>query len=232
MPLSLMSQRGHVWFAVLLPLSVMCRRNLHFTGSKLCVLQVLQQLPEGLAIAVLAASPADLDHHLSILPASLHPLAIEAAFPSIRQRHCLTLNFYSLRKPATANVVLHAATAGTTARSVLQELDLKYIPVTCNDCLPQLIAVACSSASDVQLHFDYRFQDIPTSPPFEQVGKALSLNSVLTSLQLTFEGDPSHVFNLDCLFESLSGLQSLKLSSECRDTKETSCRSVPVPCPA
>jgi hypothetical protein len=45
----------------------------------ICFLKVLQQLPESLAIAVLAASPAHLVHHLSILPGSFHHLAIEAA---------------------------------------------------------------------------------------------------------------------------------------------------------
>jgi hypothetical protein len=45
--------------------------------SILTALQVLLQLPEGLAISVLAASPADVCQHLSTLPTSLHPLAIE-----------------------------------------------------------------------------------------------------------------------------------------------------------
>jgi hypothetical protein len=63
------------------------------------VLKVLQQLPNVLAIEVLAASPADLEHHLSILPATLHLLAIEAAFPSIRRHRSLSLDFDSLRLP-------------------------------------------------------------------------------------------------------------------------------------
>jgi hypothetical protein len=80
------------------------------------------ELPEGLAIAVLAASPADLEHHLSILPESLHLLAIEAAYPSIRHLPSLTLEFNSLRDPTTAYAVLHAATAGATGARAPQEL--------------------------------------------------------------------------------------------------------------
>jgi hypothetical protein len=91
------------------------------------VLQVLQELPEGLAIAVLAASPADPDQHLSILPASLHLLVIEAAFPSVRRDHSLALDFDSLQSSNTANTVLHAATNGTTGSSVLRELELKHM---------------------------------------------------------------------------------------------------------
>jgi hypothetical protein len=70
--------------------------------------QVLKKLPEGLAIAVLAAPPADLNHQLNILPASLHHLAIEAAFPSIRSQLSLTLDFNSdvKLKPETACAVL------------------------------------------------------------------------------------------------------------------------------
>jgi hypothetical protein len=49
-------------------------------------------------MAVLTASAADIEHHLSVLPSSLHPLAIEVAFPSIRRDRSLTLDFASLRK--------------------------------------------------------------------------------------------------------------------------------------
>jgi hypothetical protein len=58
--------------------------NIELHESKMFfVLKVLQKLPEGLAISVLAAAPAPLGKQLSILPKSLHPLAVEAAFPSI-----------------------------------------------------------------------------------------------------------------------------------------------------
>jgi hypothetical protein len=130
-----------------------CERKPHFTGSQRIVcLKVLQQLPEGLAIAVLAASPAPFEHHLSILPACLHPLAVEAAFPSIRRHHSLSLDFGSL-KNTTAYAVLHAATAATIGFSALKELKLKQIPVGCDNHLHQMISAACRSAQDVQLHF-------------------------------------------------------------------------------
>jgi hypothetical protein len=80
------------------------------------VLKVLEKLPEGLAIAVLAASPADLERHLSILPATLHPLAIEAAFPSIKRDRSLTLFFPpSNTVSSTTYAVMQAATTGANA---------------------------------------------------------------------------------------------------------------------
>jgi hypothetical protein len=88
------------------------------------VLKVLEQLPEGLAIAVVAASPADFEHHLSILPASLHLVAVEAAFPSIRRDRFLSLDFNLLRHPSTAFEVLHVSTAETTGAKTLQTLEL------------------------------------------------------------------------------------------------------------
>jgi hypothetical protein len=88
-------------------LTVMCCRSyISQTQSVMYVLKVLHQLPEGLAIAVLISSRADLEHHLSILPSSLHPLAVEAAFPSIRRDHSLTLDFATLKGPMTAYAVL------------------------------------------------------------------------------------------------------------------------------
>jgi hypothetical protein len=89
-------------------------------------MQVLEQLPEGLAIAVLAAPSASLDHKLSVLPASLHPLAAEAVFFSIRCHQSLTLDFDSQVGTGTAYKLLHAA---TTATRSLKEIDLKHIPV-------------------------------------------------------------------------------------------------------
>jgi hypothetical protein len=112
------------------------------------VLQVLQSLPESLAIAVLAASQAELEHQLVVLPASLHPLAIEAAYPSIRRDHSLTLDFSSPgdKISFTTFAALHAATTGTCA---LRKLHLSHIPVQDNDHLLQLVAAACKSAADV-----------------------------------------------------------------------------------
>jgi hypothetical protein len=185
------------------------------------VLKVLQELPEGLAVAVLAASPADLEDHLSILPPSLHPLAIEAAFPEIRRKHHLTLDFDSLENLTTAYAVLHAAIEGTTGASALKSLELYDIPVSCNDRLQQLISAACSSASDVLLEFCEREEQlVALSRPFLQLEECLSKNTALTSLQLLFEDDPWHVFAIDCLFQSLTGLQSLDLTARIRSSNE------------
>jgi hypothetical protein len=117
----------------------------------LSVLKVLEQLPEGLAIAVLAAAPVALHRQLEILPASLHHLAIEAAFPSIRRHHSLTLTFFPSPgiKPrefaVAACAVLHAA---ITNNSALTHLEVSHIPVG-NDGLVQLISAACKSPSDL-----------------------------------------------------------------------------------
>jgi hypothetical protein len=54
------------------------------------------------------------------------------------------------------------------------------------------------------------------SLPFPQLEQCLAQNSALTSLQLSSDGNPWHVFNLDCLFQSLTGLQSLELMSRVR----------------
>jgi hypothetical protein len=77
------------------------------------MLQVLTQLPEGLALAVLAASTAGLEHQLDTLPGNLHHFAIEAAFPSIHHNQSLTLAIDSTGPaagvtPSTAHAVLQA----------------------------------------------------------------------------------------------------------------------------
>jgi hypothetical protein len=197
-----------------------CRSFISLTERFLNVLKVLQQLPEGLAIAVLTSSPADLEQHISILPSSLHPLAVEAAFPSIRRDHSLTLDFASLTGPMTAYTVLHAATAGSTAACDLQEVKLKQVPTSCNQRLQQVISATCRSASDVSLDFGCSdLQLVPEHPPFLQLSEVLSHNSALTNLQLSFVGDPCLVIDLDYMFQSLAGLRSLALtSSRCRAT--------------
>jgi hypothetical protein len=132
---------------------------------------MLQQLPKGLAIAVLAASPADLEHHLHILPASLHQQAIEAAFSPIRRHRSLSLDFDSLRDPITLYALLHAATAGITGTRALKELELKNIPDSCDSRLLQMISDACRSASDVQLDLTCSTPHaVPTALPFVPVG--------------------------------------------------------------
>jgi hypothetical protein len=154
--------------------------------SILHVLQLLQTLSENLAIAVLAAAPADLKHKLVILPASLHPLAIEAALPSIRPDHCITLDFNSPHGSDhnTAYALLNAASTGKHA---LRKLDLQNIPVPTHESLLQLIAAACKSAGDVSLSFGYDdLQHEIERPPFTELQEALSHNSALTSLQLKF----------------------------------------------
>jgi hypothetical protein len=191
------------------------------------VLQVLQQLPEGLAIAVLAASTAGFEKHLFVLQMSLHSLVIEAAFPSIHRHHSLTLDFDSLRDPTTACAVLHVATAETTGASPLQVLDLKHIPLTCGDHLLHLMSAACKSASNVQLDFGYvdpkaqpcsldlaQFYPMMSNDhPLVQLSEALSHSSALTRLQLTSTSDLWDAVILERLFEPLTGLRSLEFSS-------------------
>jgi hypothetical protein len=176
------------------------------------VLQVINQLPEGLAIAVLTASSADLSHQLDVLPASMHHLAVEAAFPSICSHNSLTLDFKSTEKlkPGTACTVLHAATRTNCA---LRKLNLSHIPLKGNEPLLELISAACMSSLDVSLSFNV--DNVP--PLFEgkalvKVGEALSCNTALTSLALTFRYDHSQIFSLDSLLEALTRLQSLKLA--------------------
>jgi hypothetical protein len=178
--------------------------------SILTALQVLLQLPEGLAISVLAASSADVFQHLSTLPTSLHPLAIEAAFPSICRHRCLTLDVAFLRNPNTIFAVLRVATTGTSS---LRKLHLKSIPTWSNHLL-QLISAACMLALDVSLHFILSNpQHMAESQFFVQLGNTLLHNTALTSLQLTFQDFACHLFNLAYLLESLTGLRCLALVS-------------------
>jgi Leucine-rich repeat (LRR) protein len=89
------------------------------------------------------------------------------------------------------------------------------IPAKRNDPLQELISAACSSASEVVL--DFRCSDpqlVPSSRPFPQLEDCLLKNSSLTSLHLLFEEDPLHVFNIDQLIQSLTGLQDLDLRAE------------------
>jgi hypothetical protein len=143
------------------------------------VLKVLQELPEGLAIAVLAASPADLDHHLSILPANLHTLAIEAAYPSIKRDQSRTLDFNSSSGgiSSTTYAVMQAA---TTVASALQNLYISHIPVHDNNRLMPLIAAGSKSASDVQLSVGRIRQYGHAWHSFAQLAEALSSNTGLT----------------------------------------------------
>jgi Leucine-rich repeat (LRR) protein len=155
--------------------------------SVLTVLKVIQQLPEGLAIRVLADLRANLDLQLYILPASLHHLAIEAAFPSIRRHHSLTLDFDKLTpRMSTAEAVMQAV---NTATSSLQTLCLENIPVRNNKRLLQLIATACRSALDVTLSAG--------NPD------VLARNEMQPDIS-----------RLDCIFRSSTGLQSLSLAVE------------------
>jgi hypothetical protein len=101
--------------------------------------------------AVLAAAPVDLQHQLTILLASLHPLA---AFLSIRRHQSLTLDFNPLemirRFSSTAHAELHTA---HKAASALRKLELSYIAMNNNDTLLQLIGVACTTEYDVSASF-------------------------------------------------------------------------------
>jgi hypothetical protein len=174
------------------------------------VLKVLQELPHCLVISVLAACPAELRQQLSTLAPSLHPLAIEAAFPSIRRYRSLTLTLAYMGASTTDCAVLHAA---TTATSALRKLHLKDICLRDHDDLLMLISAACRSALDVSLDFVHRYmQLVPQSQSFAHLCDTLSHNTALTSLQLTFEQDPCHFFNLASLVKSLTDLHSLKLA--------------------
>jgi Leucine-rich repeat (LRR) protein len=177
-------------------------------------LQVLHQLPEGLANAVLVASPADLNHQLEILPATLHHLAIEAALPSIRRHHSLTLSFdsnASIRR-RSAHAVLQAV---IREGNVLKALNLSHIPVQGHKRLHQLIANACMSALNVSLSFtvDNAMQKGQTNA-LAQIGEALSCSSPLTGLSLAFMSDPGQIFDLDSLLQACTGLQSLTIEME------------------
>jgi Leucine-rich repeat (LRR) protein len=175
------------------------------------VVQVLEQLPDGLAVAVLSASPADLRSQLLVLPESLYPLAMDAAFPSIRQQHSLTLDFLPLtgRDTIMAAAVLHAA---TMVSSALKRVKLGSIPVQNSEHLLQLIPAACSAALDVRLEYGHESEvQVPKLHHIEQLGAGLAPNTVLTRLELSFHGQPYHGFHLEGLTDSLTGLHSLTL---------------------
>jgi hypothetical protein len=173
---------------------------------------VLKQLPESLAIAVLASSLASLYHQTSRLPESLNPLAIEAAYPSIRRNQSLKFKFRSARERDiyTGCLVLHGAIKATSA---MKEVVLEHIPVGYSeDRLLAFISRACKSASHVSLDY-YSPEDdcVLGLQHVAQLGAALSRNA-LTSLQFSLSGQPGQGFNLDCLVKTLAGLQSLSLS--------------------
>jgi hypothetical protein len=120
--------------------------------SVLHLLQVLQRLPGGLATQVLATSPVDLEYQLSILPPSMHPLAVHAAFPSILCDRSLRLNSaFPVKRSTTA--VLAVLEAATTAPNYPKKLHLNHISKQNDTRLMQLIAAACMTASDVSLMF-------------------------------------------------------------------------------
>jgi hypothetical protein len=114
-----------------------------------------------------------------------------------------------------------------TPTSTLQAIDLKHLPPTCSDRVLQLMSAACRSACDVRLDFGYFepghepgyldlaqfYTKLSDKYPLVHLSEALSHNSALISLQLTFTSDPISVFNLDCMFESCTGLQSLTIAS-------------------
>jgi Leucine-rich repeat (LRR) protein len=194
------------------------------------VLKVLQRLPGGLATKVLAASTADLEHQLSILPQSMHQLAVHAAFPSILCDHSLKLNSaFPVKRSTTA---VHAALeAATTAPKFLKKLDLSHIPKQNDTRLLQLIAAACMTASDVSLMFDSdSLQDVASQQPVAPLHEALSHNTALTRLGLCFPDASCYSISFDCLLKALTGLQSLSLAKY-QPRGDDSCTS-PLPAPA
>jgi Leucine-rich repeat (LRR) protein len=181
--------------------------------SMLPVLKVLQRLPGGLGTEVLAASPADLEDQLSILPPSMHPLAVHAAFPSIICDHSLKLNsaFLDEKSLYTINAVMKSA---TTAPNFLNKLDLSHIPRQIDTRLLQLIAAACMNASDVSLMFDCQnLEDIALQQPVATLHEALSYNTSLTCLKLSFTDALCDSIGFDYLLSAFTGLQTLSLAN-------------------
>ena len=71
------------------------------------LLQVLRELPTNLAVFVLQASAVPLNVQLPALPEDLHGLAVQAAFPDIVARGCLSLDV-ALVGTAAATAALSA----------------------------------------------------------------------------------------------------------------------------
>jgi hypothetical protein len=162
-------------------------------------MQVLEHLPYSLAIAVLSASQANLHRKLSVLPASLYPLAIDAAIPSIRQQHSLTLDFspFLLGDPTMAVAAMYAATTATIS---LKRVDLRCIPLQNRERLLQLIPASCKSALHVSLEYGhYLDREVPEMQHIEQLGEVLSHNAGLTHLKLTINGQAQQGFHLEGL---------------------------------
>jgi hypothetical protein len=184
-------------------------------ASVLTMLQILEQLPEGLAIAILSAVPVNLEPQLECLPKRLHRLAINAAFPSISHHRSLALDFGASRwYTRTAVAILQAA---ATASSGLRKLSLDHIPLH-NDHLLQLISTACKSALDVSLSFEASSRAYTaTCQPVSQLVEALINNVLLTNLHLSVLDEPELNTRLEGILGALTGLQSLSLQVEKRD---------------
>jgi hypothetical protein len=197
--------------------------------SVLHLLKVLQRLPAGLATQVLAASPVDLEHQLSILLPSMHQLAVHAAFPSILCDHSLELNsrFPMTRSTTAMNAVLEAA---TTAPNYLKKFELIHILKQDDTRLLQLIAAACMSASDVTLRFEFAdLQNAAAQQPVAPLHEALSHNTSLTRLVLSFTDSSCYSISFDHLLNALTGLQSLSLAKHRRSRDLMCTRPLPAP---
>jgi Leucine-rich repeat (LRR) protein len=193
------------------------------------VLKVLQQLPVGLATEVLAAPPADLERQLSILPPSMHPHAIQAAFSSIHCSHSLKLNsaFLEEKSSYTINTVLETA---TTPPNFLKKLDLGAIPRQMDTRLLQLIAAACMTASDVSLMFNSEsLDDVASQQPVAPLHEALSNNTSLTSLKLSLRDAACYSISFDDLLVALTGLQTLSLAKYKLDGDRSYTSRLPLP---
>jgi hypothetical protein len=175
------------------------------------VLQVLQHLPKDLAVAVLAAAPVDQEQQLFILPSSLHHLAVNAAFPSIRSHKLLSLDFDSLGTcPSTAHAVLHTL---NTAASAPPKLQFNHIPMHNNDTLLQLISSSCMSASDLRLSFGSKESQFNLEwQPVMQLFQSLSCCKALSSLQLSLCDYPDPASDINSFLGTLLGLKELSLS--------------------
>jgi hypothetical protein len=196
---------------------ICCPSNVSQAKTLLFVLHVLQMIPKGLAIAVLAVSSHDIGQQRSILPDSMHPLAIGAAFPSILSHHFFTFYFASLENPESTFQILHAA---TTASIALQKLHLKLIPVCDNEHVLQLISAACRSAMEITLDFPpSHLQRVRYSQLFAELGVTRSHNMTLASLELTLHGGPCHLLIFDYLLPPMATLSTLQaLALTCHKT--------------
>lgn len=156
-------------------------------------MQALGSLAEGLALAVLHATPTHLQHILAKLPPSMHALAMHAECPEISASGALHLdcNDYSL-SAATAALELFASSGEHNANSRSSRL--------------HIAGIACVEAPDNR-NCNHNVRGFSSA-----LLRCCALQSC-TSASLAFQGDDVH---LNTVFNTLSNrgvsLRSLTLS--------------------